>query len=193
MLRSSRVLCTLAAVVSLASCAEPPHKEMNQAQGAIDAARAAGAEQYAASEFAAATDALKRSEDAVAQNDYRLALSLAIDSRERAQDAAKAAVDARAKARGNAERIVAEVNSALTQARTRLDDATLAKLPRRTATETRNLLATAEERMQEARAALERDEYARAIDVASGVSRQIPQILAALEKPAPSAPMRRRR
>ena len=30
------------------ACSEPPHKELDRAQGAIDAARAAGAEQYAA-------------------------------------------------------------------------------------------------------------------------------------------------
>ena len=43
-----------------------PNKEMDQAQGAIDAARAAGAERYAANEFDAATAALKKANDAVA-------------------------------------------------------------------------------------------------------------------------------
>ena len=62
---------------------------MDQAQGAIDAARAAGAEQFAKEEFAAAVDSLRRSEEAVTQGDYRLALSLAIDGRGRAQNAAK--------------------------------------------------------------------------------------------------------
>ena len=110
MFRLSRAGGVFAVFILFAGCAEPPHKEMNQAQGAIDAARAAGAEAYAAQELAAASDALKRSEEAVTQNDYRLALSLAIDSRERAQTAAKVAVENRAKARGNAERIVAETN-----------------------------------------------------------------------------------
>src|SRR5688572_30886229 len=91
-------------VIPPAGCAEPPSKEMNQAQGAIDAARAAGADRFAAAEFAAATDALKRSEEAVAAGDYRQALSHAIDSRERAQAAAKVAVEGRANLRGQAER-----------------------------------------------------------------------------------------
>ncbi len=56
----------LVIVILSASCAEPPNKEINQAQGAIDAARAAGADRFAAAEFSAATDALKRSEEAVA-------------------------------------------------------------------------------------------------------------------------------
>ena len=72
MLRAARRLALIIAILS-ASCAEPPNKEMNQAQGAIDAARAAGADKFAAAEFTAATDALKRSEDAVAAGDYRLA------------------------------------------------------------------------------------------------------------------------
>ena len=193
MLRTLRVSCGLVFVLLLAGCAEPPHKEMNQAQGAIDAARAAGAEQYAATELAAATDALKRSEEAVAQNDYRLALSLAIDSRERAQIAAKTAGETRAKARGNAERIVAEANSALTQARARFDDTALAKLPRRTATEARDAFATAERNMQEARAALERDDYERAITAATTLSTHIQETLATLDKPVAAPPARKRR
>ena len=193
MLRTLRVSCGLIALLFLVGCAEPPHKEMNQAQGAIDAARAAGAEQYAATEFAAATDALKRSEEAVTQNDYRLALSLAIDSRERAQDAAKAAVETRAKARGNAERIVAEANSVMTQARARLNDAGSAKLPRQSVTDARQAFANAEKTMQEARAALERDDYARAITAATAVSTHIQETLAALDKPAAAPPARKRR
>jgi paraquat-inducible protein B len=193
MLRTLRLCGPLALVFVLAACAEPPNKEMNQAQGAIDAARAAGAEQYAGAELSGAIDALRRSEEAVAQNDYRLALSLAIDSRERAQAAAKTAVENRAKARGDAERIVAEVNSALTQARTRISDTALAKLPRRIASDVRTGLATAEKTMQEARAALAQDDYARATSAAEAVSTQIQETLATFDKPAPAAPARRRR
>ena len=91
-----RLLLSLAVVAAMtgAACGDPPDKEMQQAQGAIDAARAAGADQYARDEFTAAEDALKRSHDAVAQRDYRLALNAALDARERAQTAAKEAADA---------------------------------------------------------------------------------------------------
>jgi hypothetical protein len=193
MLRTLRAFCGLLVLVVLTGCAEPPNKEINQAQGAIDAARAAGAEQYAATEFAAATDALKRSEEAVTQNDYRLALSLAIDSRERAQAAAKTAVETRAKARGNAERVVAEANSALTQAQTRVSDPALAKLPRRTVADARKALTAVGKNMQEARAALERDDYARASDLATAASANVQAALAALDKPVPPPPPRKRR
>ena len=66
---------------------------------------------YAADELKSAVDALAQADVAVAARDYRLALSQALDSRERAQNAAKAAVDARAKARGNAERALAEATA----------------------------------------------------------------------------------
>ena len=193
MLRTLRLLLFLPVAVLLVGCTEPPNKEMNQAQGAIDAARAAGADRYAQQELAGAIDALKRSEEAVALNDYRLALGLAIDSRERAQSAAKTAVENRAKARGDAERIVAAVNSELTQARTRVDEAALAKLPRRTAATVQKTLTAAVKTMQEARTALEQDDYERAVNAAKAVSTQIEESLAALDKPAPAPPARRRR
>jgi len=166
---------------------------MNQAQGALDAARAAGAEQYAPAEFAAAAGALKQSEEAVALNDYRLALSLAIDSRSRAEVAAKTAVENRAKARGDAERVLAEANALLTQARTRLDDPALSKLPRRTLAEAREALGADEKSLQEARAAVVGNDYGRSMALAGAVSARIQATLAALDKAAaPPQPRKRR-
>ena len=127
MLRVVRRLALITAILS-ASCAEPPSKEMNQAQGAIDAARAAGADKFATAEFNAAIDALKRSEEAVAGGDYRQALNHALDSRERAQNAAKLAVEGRADARGQAERAIAEVATLLSRAQAQLKDPDIARM-----------------------------------------------------------------
>src|SRR5215217_1576123 len=101
-----RLLVSLACAAALAgaACGDPPDREMQQAQSAIDAARAGGAGHYAPSEFAAAEDALKRARDAVAQRDYRLALNNALDARERAQTAAKEAADGARAARAKADR-----------------------------------------------------------------------------------------
>src|SRR5690606_23255882 len=85
-LSSFLVILALAGVFG---CAEPPRKEMDQAQGAIDAARAAGADVYAADSLSEAITALTRADEAVAQRDYRQALSHALDARERAQAAAR--------------------------------------------------------------------------------------------------------
>lgn len=79
-------------------CAEPPTREISQAQGALDAARAAGAEAYARTEFQAADTALKKAHEAVAERDYRQALSFALDAREQARTAAREAAAARGRA-----------------------------------------------------------------------------------------------
>ena len=193
MLRSLRMVSVVAVVLLFVACAEPPSKEMNQAQGAIDSARAAGADRYSAAELAAAEDALRRSEQAVTQNDYRLALSLAIESRERAQSAAKAAGENRARARGDAERTLAEVNALLTQARNRLRDPNIERLPRRALAGPRNTIETAQKTMQEARAALAADDYPRVIALTDGLSARIQAALAALDGAAPPDAGRRRR
>src|SRR6185295_13083398 len=119
---SRRFLLSFAIVVAMtsAACGDPPDKEMQQAQAAVDAARAAGADRFAHEEFAAAEDALKRSHDAVAQRDYRLALNAALDARERAQTAAKQAADEKATARVAAERALAEADAALHESRAKL-------------------------------------------------------------------------
>ena len=193
MRRWLRLSSILSVVALLAGCAEPPHKEMNQAQGALDAARAAGADQYAPAEFAAAANALKQSEEAVFLKDYRLALSLAIDSRSRAEEAATTAVENRAKARGDAERVLAETNALLGQARTRLAEPALSKVPRRTLTEWREALDVEEKTMQEARAAVQGNDYPRAMALAEGLSTRIQAVLAAIEKTTATPPPRQRR
>src|SRR5262249_8679601 len=104
-----------------------PEREIQQAQAAIDAARAAGADVYAHEEFAAAQDALKHANEAVAQRDYRLALNNALDARERAQNALKEAAERKTTARGEAERAVATASAALAEARARLRSAETAR------------------------------------------------------------------
>ena len=159
MLRVVRRLALIAATILSVSCAEPPNKEMNQAQGAIDAARAAGADKFAADEFTAAQDALKKSEQAVADGDYRQALSHALDSRERAQNAAKLAVDGRADARGHAERAIAVVATLLSRAHAQLKDADVARLNPHALQGPRSTIAATEKMLQEARTALKAEDY----------------------------------
>jgi hypothetical protein len=64
-----RRLLPILLAIAAAACSEPPQRELNQAQGAIDAARAAGAEQYAKDEYTAATSSLQKAHDAVAKRD----------------------------------------------------------------------------------------------------------------------------
>ena len=158
--RSAAVGVIIAAAFAVAACGgEPPERELQLAQGAIDAARAAGAETYARDEFSAAEDALKRAQDAVAARDYRLALNHALDSHERAQNAATQAADGKAAARVTAERALSEASDSLAALEARLKTAHGARRPARALSGARQALADGERLVQEARTALERGDY----------------------------------
>ena len=183
----------LVMVVLSTGCAEPPNKEINQAQGAIDAARAAGADRFASAEFIAATDALKRSEEAVTAGDYRLALNHAIDSRERAQSAAKMAVEGRANARGQAERAVQEVATLLSRAETELKDPDVARMNSRTLRAPRATVAAARERLQEARSALAREDYEAVKTALGNTAAELQAAMSAIDAAASPGGTRRKR
>ncbi len=166
---------------------------MNQAQGAIDTARAAGADKFAAAEFTAAVDALKRSEEAAGAGDYRLALNHAIDSRERAANAAKMAVDGRADARGHAERAIAEVATLLARAQMELQGPDLARLNARVLRGPRATVADKEKRVQEARAALKAQDYARVTQALNGAAAELQAALTEIDAAASPRPAPRKR
>src|SRR5437764_6228759 len=153
----------LLAAVAGAACGDPPDKEMQQAQGAIDAARAAGADQYARDEFTAAEDALKRAHDAVDQRDYRQALNNALDARERAQTAAKDTVNKKATARADAEKALAEAAAALADAHGKIKSAEAGRAAPKTTAAASRAVGQDETRLQDARTAFDRGDYLAAI------------------------------
>jgi hypothetical protein len=184
--------CILAAVLVSACGGDPPNKEMDQAQGAIDAARAAGADKYATTEYTAATDALKRAQDAVAQRDYRQALNEALDSREHAQNAARAAADTKAQLRGEVERDMAQIAALIAEANTRQAAATRARVPRRELDGPRAELAAVDESVQKAGAAMRADDYLAARTDLQGVKERIERAMKALQPPASQSSRRAR-
>src|SRR5918993_5813227 len=143
------LLCTL---LLGAACWEPPQKEIDRAQGAIDAAGAAGADLYAAEAFTAATTALQQAHQAVEQRDYRLALSRALDANERALEAAKEAANGKARARSELEGMLTATAASVLQLETKLRAAEAAKVPQ--LARARRLRADAQRALQEARAAM---------------------------------------
>ena len=189
---SLRLSACIAAAVFFIACADPPNKEMDQAQGAIDAARAAGADRYASSEFTAATDALKRSQDAVTQGDYRQALNEALDSREHAQNAAREAAETRAQLRGEVERDMAQIAALIAEANTRLAAAGRARTPRRVIDASRRELAAVNEPVQKAGVAMKADDYLAARTALQGVKERIEGAMKALEAPAVQSSRRAR-
>jgi hypothetical protein len=184
------------ALSCLAGCAEPPRKEMDQAQGAIDAARAVGAAEYAATEFDAAVSALARAEEAVGQRDYRLALSQALDARERAQSAAREAANRQAEFRSQAEREAAALESAVQAATSRLDTLRDRKVPQPILAATTAAVAAAQQALQEARTRLAAQEFRLAAEALPAPAAQLASALSDLEQAVaalPPAPATRRR
>lgn len=163
----------MCAVVLLAACSEPPKKEIDQAQQAVDTARQAGAEQYAPEAFAAATSALQQAREAVDQRDYRLALSRAVDASERAQDAARAAADNKARARSQAEAAINVTNAQVMHLQARLKVADEVRVPARELSPARATLKDAEGTLQKARALLAAGNFAAATTAVTGLDSQI--------------------
>ena len=114
----ARVLFTIVLLsLSTVACGgDPPDKEIQAAETAINAARTAGADRYAAEEFTAAQEALTHAREAVDQRDYRLALNHALDSRERAETATAQAAVGVATARATADRAIADAETRLQEA-----------------------------------------------------------------------------
>ncbi len=167
---------------------------MNQARGAIQAARAAGADQYAPDEYNAAVAALKHSEDAVEQRDYRQALNDALDSREQAQNAARDAANQKAAVRSQAERELHDLQPVLDEAHARLKAADASRSRRgRVLQAERNAIETADASVQKARTAMARQDYLGARDAIRGVADQLHATIRQIEADTqPPAPRRRR-
>lgn len=179
------------------ACTEPPNKEINQAQGAIDAARAAGADKYAVEEYTAAVAALDRSRAAVEQRDYRQALSYALDARERAQGAARAAGDEKVRLHGISDRALHLAELALDRSKAALDRADAGKLPARAVGTQRTAVAEADRVVREARAAVQRGEFEAGTRMLDGLAARLDtttsEIDAALQAQAAKRPGKRPR
>jgi chromosome segregation protein len=187
--RLAGVLCVAALPIA---CAEPPNKELSQAQGAIDAARAAGAAEYAVEDFGAATDLLTRAHQSVGERDYRAALSHALESSARAQAAARAAVEGRVRARVAADQAIGEVASAIAQVRTRLNTPEARRVPATVRRSAQRAVAAAETALAAARAAVAKGDFG-VIEALSPHREALAAAAAALTPaPTPARPRDRR-
>jgi hypothetical protein len=154
---------------------------MNQAQGAIDAARAAGADQFARQEYDAAVQALEKSRAAVALRDYRQALSYALDARERAQAAARLGADEKARVRAEIDRALHTAEIALDRARVAWKEARSARVAARQLAGPQAEIDTADDKLRAARAAIERDDYAAARKAIDGVAARLDTLVSEID------------
>ena len=181
-----------ASIVAVACGDDAPDREIQQAQSAIDAAKTAGADEYAHDDVTAAEKALANAREAVGQRDYRLALTNALESRERAQTAAKEAADQRAVARTNTERTLRDTNTALARARGRLKTAENARIPAQALASPRQAVNDADRAVQEARAAFNAGDYGAAQRTLGAANTRLAAAIRDLDTPA-RLPARRRR
>ena len=188
------MMLPLAVVAALSGAAcgdDPPDKEMQAAQAAIDAARAAGADQYSHDELVASQEALAHAKDAVTQRDYRLALSQALDARTRGQSAEHEATTRKAAARGAADGAISDATMALTAARATLKAAETARAPARALTAARRAIADSDKALQKARAAYEKENFPAAVESLDGVAARLQTVTKDLSPATPSSNRRR--
>jgi len=171
---------------------DPPNKELQQAQQAIDNARASGAERYAKDEFTASQDALKRAQAAVVARDYRQALNDALDARDRAQTASKDTGDRKVAAKADADHALHNAALAIIDARAKLRIAETSRRASRPAATLRRDVADAEKHVQEARTAFDKGDFLDAIDLMSAPMQRLTDSAHALDAAAPPAARRRR-
>jgi small-conductance mechanosensitive channel len=157
---------------------------MNQAQGAIETARAAGADRYAPEEYGAAVAALEKSREMATQRDYRQALNFALDARERALDAARSGAERMAEVRSEAETAVRTAASTMQVAQGRLKTSATPRAAEKVPALLRDAIAQAEKDLQEARSAIARQDYAPARDLARAVDQRVREAMAAALQPS---------
>lgn len=179
--RRATLLLSLVAPLLLSACAAPPNREIADAQTAIKAADAANAAQYAPESYKSAADAYRLANEAVMKGDYRLALNKALESRERAQTAAREADEARIRIRDEVRRRMADLAVLLATASTRIEEAERARVSRQVIRESREAMTQLNEDVQEASAAANAEEYARAQPLVDAVEARLNEIIARLD------------
>jgi hypothetical protein len=163
--RWSCVTVVILALLAAGCGDDPPNREIQQAQQAIDIAHKLDADRYSTDEFKAAQDALTRARADVVARDYRQALNDAIDARDRAQTAAKDTVDKKDVMKVDVDRSLHDAALAIVDARAKLRTAEAAHRPARIVIPMRRAVADAEMRVQEARTAFDKGDYLNAGDV----------------------------
>lgn len=191
-MRRGRFGIALLLALALSGCSEPPTKEIDQAQAAIDGAKTEGADTYAVDEYTAAVTALQKSHASVDQRDYREALNYAIDARQRAIDAARQATIAKGHTRAAAEKLVTDCSARVSQLDTDLTVAGAAHVPARDLRSARTTLADAQSALQETRTAMEAGKYAEVTTALTEVRRKLDAAIASVDALRQRPPRRRR-
>ena len=187
-----RRLLIVGGLILAAACSGPPQKEIDQAQAALDSARAAGADRYATSEYAEAASSLQKAHDAVTQRDYRQALNYALDSRQRAADATRLAAEGKARARSDVEAVYGEAATRANQLQTALRTAETSGTPAKALKPGHAALADARASLQKASAEISAGNYGEATKLLTEVRGKLDAAVTEVQN-IPRSPARRRK
>lgn len=127
------VVFAVFALLVFIGCAKPPEQEIQKANSAMDAAKAAEAEEYVPESFQAAMDTLNAANAAKTEADGKFALFRSYSKAKALYVSAEALANKAAQdAAAEKERVKQEVSGLLTQAKAELDsaNAALAKAPK---------------------------------------------------------------
>lgn len=187
----ARLIVLCLAVAGMSACAAPPNREIGDAEVALKAAKAAGAEHYAPESYAQAAEAYRLSNLAVSEGDYRLALSRALESREHSQSATRESADLHARTREEAFKSMMEVTNLLAHATTEVESAEGRRVPRPLLRQVREALAVVADDVQKASAAMEKEDYVSAKAMLTDVKARLDKALTSLAGSRPVQPSKR--
>ena len=118
-----RVGAVLALIMAVVSCGSPPQAELDAAQAALDAARQAGAEAYAADAYNRAKNTLADARAKSEQGEYDAAKTAAVQAKDQADQARSLAESSKATIRDEAQAIVNRLSNTIGDARAAVDGA----------------------------------------------------------------------
>jgi hypothetical protein len=177
------VLLVMAGMVLLVGCGgEAPTAELQAAKQVLDDARAAGAEEFASSEFAAAEAAYRQAEEALSTEseklfkDFDQTKGLIADAQSKAEAARSATMSAKQRAKSAADSAIAAAAAALREARIGLDGAPSGKGTEGDVEQLRADLDQADADLAAARQAVNREDFDSATAGAASVQQAAEQV-----------------
>ena len=184
---TAAVLLTSLALVAL-GCAKPPDQEMQQAQSAMEVAKTAGAETYAAESLGKAQDVLSQAQAEVQAQQgkmfksYAKAKELLAQAKTAADQAAADATTAKAQMKSDAEAALNAAKTALDSATQAVATAPASKDRKADLEAMQSDLATLKTLIGEADSAMASEDYAGAKQKADQVQQEAAKILADVQQ-----------
>ena len=166
----------LAFVVAVVSCGSPPQAELDAAQAALDSAKQAGAEAYAADAYNRAKNTLADAKAKVEQSEYDAAKTAAIQAKDQADLAKSLAESTKVRIRDEAQAIVTRVSNAIGDAGSAVNGAPRGKGADGDLDQLRADLGQAEAALGDARSSLSSGNFNAALEQAKSADSKLNQV-----------------